>query len=260
MLRTVGVSCAIALWWCQAAAVGQVPAASDWQTLDTRAAELYERGDLPRAIDAAQAALHAAASPRESGKSLDRLGFLYSTSGNLVEAEALLRQSLQVREEAFGAESLDYAETANDLARLLRDLRRMEEATSLAEQSVSTRLRVLGENDLSLAESLNTLATVHGLGGKYETAVSTFKRAMAIQESRPASERATEEYGTLCVNLAGTYQRLGKYALAALTFEKGLGALRVKPGINHPAYAVSLLADSGAESRPRSLCRRRAPV
>ena len=222
------------------------PGACRQRLADSRHAcrELYERGDLPRAIDAAQAALHAAASPRESGKSLDRLGFLYSTSGNLVEAEALLRQSLQVREEAFGAESLDYAETANDLARLLRDLRRMEEATRLAEQSVSTRLRVLGENDLSLAESLNTLATVHGLGGKDETAVSTFERAMAIQESRPASERATEEYGTLCVNLAGTYQRLGKYALAALTFEKGLGALRVKPGINHPAYAVSLLADA----------------
>ena len=244
MLRTVGISCAIALWWCQAAAIGQVPPTGDWQTLDARAAELYERGDLPRAIEAAQAALHAAASPRESGKSLDRLGFLYSTSGNLVEAEALLRQSLQVREEAFGAGSLDYAETANDLAMLLRDLRRMDEATRLAEQSVSTRLRVLGENDLSLAESLNTLGTVHGLGGRYETAVSTFERAMAIQESRPVPERATEEYGTLCVNLAGTYQRLGKYALAGLTFEKGLGALRVKPGVNHPAYAVSLLADA----------------
>ena len=88
----------------------------------------------------------------------------------------------------------------------------MDEAKTLAERSVATRLRLLGDNDPAVAESLNTQGTVHALGGEYETAVSTFERAMAIHESRPAPERATEEYGTLCVNLAGTYQRLGKYA------------------------------------------------
>src|SRR5258705_186180 len=165
--RVGRVSCAIALLLCQAAASGQTPLAPDWRALDARAAELYAQGDLPQAIAAAHEALHAAASPRESGKSLDRLGFLYYTSGNLPEGEKYLRQSLQGRESAFGADSLDYAETANDLAQLLRDLRRMDEAKTLAERAVAIRLRLLGANDPTLAESFNTEGTVHALSGNY---------------------------------------------------------------------------------------------
>src|SRR4051794_25173740 len=205
------------------------------------------KGDLPRAIEVASAALRKAASLRESGRSLDRLGFLYYTSGKLEEGERYLRQSLQARESAFGVESADYAETANDLAMLLRDLRRMDEAQAMARRAVATRERLLGADALPLAESLNTLGTVDALGGDYTTAVSTFERAMSIHESHPPAERQTEEYGTLCVNLAGTYQRLGKYAQAEATFQRGLEALKIKPGIDHPAYAASLLAYAALE-------------
>src|SRR5262245_35798894 len=114
---------AIALLACQVVALGQGPAGNNWQALDARAADFYARGDLPQAITAAEAALNAAASPRESGKSLDRLGFLLYTSGKLPEGEKYLRDSLRIREDAFGADSLEYAETANDLSQLLRDLR-----------------------------------------------------------------------------------------------------------------------------------------
>lgn len=239
-------ACAAAAWLaCVSFVAAQVSA--DWASLDSRAAALYAEGDLPRAIEAAQAALRIAVSPGERGKSLDRLGFLHYTSGDLGAGEKELRESLQLREDAFGPESLEYAETANDLAMLLRDLRRMGEARTLASQSVSARERQLEENDPRLAESLDTLGTVQGLSGEYAGAVTTFERALAIHESRPLPERATEEYGTLAVNLAGTYQRLGKYAVAETTFEKGLSALRVKPGTAHPAYAASLLAFAAFE-------------
>ena len=39
---------------------------------------------------------------------------------------------MRIREDAFGLDSADFAETANDLAMLLRDLRRMDEARGLA--------------------------------------------------------------------------------------------------------------------------------
>jgi CHAT domain-containing protein len=232
----------MALLSLQVVVLAQGQSVSSWQALDARAADLYARGDLPQAIAAAEEALRAAGSPRESGKSLDRLGFLSYTSGKLPEGEKYLRESLRVREMAFGTDSLDYAETANDLAQLLRDLRRMDEAKALAERSVANRIRALGADDLLVAESLNTQGSVHALAGDYQIAVSMFERAIAIHEHRPASERANEEYGTLCVNAAGTYQRLGKYQVAERSFEKGIDALRVKPGIDHPAYAASLLA------------------
>src|SRR5262245_26629138 len=97
----------IALLSFQAAALAQGPATSNWQALDARAADLYARGDLAQAITAAEEALRLAASDRESGKSLDRLGFLLYTSGKLPEGEKYLRDSLRVRESAFGTDSLD---------------------------------------------------------------------------------------------------------------------------------------------------------
>jgi tetratricopeptide (TPR) repeat protein len=226
----------------QAVVLGQLQAPNQWQMLDARASELYARGDLPQALTAAEEALRVAGSPKETGKSLDRLGFLSYTAGKLAEGEKYLRESLRVREMAFGADSLDYAETANDLAQLLRDLRQMDAAKAMAARSVDNRLRLLGAADPLVAESLNTQGSVHALAGDYQVAVGMFERAMAIHERRPAPERANEEYGTLCVNAAGTYQRLGKYEIAERSFEKGLAALRVKPGVDHPAYAASLLA------------------
>ena len=209
-LRSLALLCAALLTLCHPTSRAQTSPADTWAALDAEAMDWYTKGDLPRAIEVASSALRHAASPRETGRSLDRLGFLYYTSGKLEEGERYLRQSLQAREAAFGVESADYAETANDLAMLLRDLRRMDEAQALARRAVATRERLLGADALPLAESLNTLGTVYALGGDYTTAVSTFERAKAIHESHPALERQTEEYGTLCINLAGTYQRLGK--------------------------------------------------
>ncbi|HMF97097.1 MAG TPA: CHAT domain-containing tetratricopeptide repeat protein [Vicinamibacterales bacterium] len=225
-----------------AAFTPQGPATGDWSALDAQAAQLYDQGDLPKAIEVAQRALLMAASPRESGRSLDRLGFLLYTSGNLPDGEKYLRQSLDLRQTVFGADSLEYAETANDLAMLLRDVRKLDEATTLAQRAVSIRQAALGDADLRVAESLNTLGTVHGFTGDYTTAVSNFERALAIHEQRTPSDRSNEEYGTLCINAAGTYQRLGKYELSEITFTKGLDALRIKPGVKHPAYATSVLA------------------
>src|SRR5262245_40661519 len=107
-------------------------ATGSWPALDAQAAQLYDQGNLPKAIEVAQQALRMAASASESGRSLDRLGFLLYTSGNLPDGEKYLRQSLDVRDAAFGEDSLEYAETANDLAMLLRDLRKLDEAKNLA--------------------------------------------------------------------------------------------------------------------------------
>ena len=246
-LRRAARICAAAVWAAGFAPVAAQPQTPDWQTLDARAAALYLKGDLPQAIAVAEASLAIARSPRESGKSLDRLGFLHYTAGNLPQGEKELRRSLQVRQDAFGADSLDYAETANDLAMVLRDLRRMDEAITLASRAVAIREQRLGHGDLLLAESLDTLGTIQGLSGDYAAGVTTFERAMNIHEERDLASRASEEYGTLCVNLAGTYQRLGRYAVAETTFRKGLDALRVKPGTAHPAYAASLLAFAAFE-------------
>jgi tetratricopeptide (TPR) repeat protein len=214
----------------------------DWASLDRQAEDLYNRGDVKEAIHVARLAADAASDPKQSSRSLDRLGFFEYTSGNLKDGETFLRQALELRKAKLGIETPDYAESANDLALLCRDSNQLPEARTLAEQAVAIRSRIFGASNFQVAESLNTLASILALQGEYDLAISRFEEARAIHESQPEPREFSEEYGTLCVNLAGTYQRAGKYAKAEATFERGLEVLRKKPGVNHPAYSASLVA------------------
>ena len=214
----------------------------DWSSLDRQAEELYVKGDLKEAIRIARLAVDAASDPKQSGRSLDRLGFLEYTSGNLKDGESFLRQALELRKSKLGTDTADYAESANDLALFCRDSGKLPEARVLAEEAVAIRLRVLGGQHPGVAESLNTLGSTLALMGEYDLAISRFEEALAIHERQPEPRDFSEEYGTLCINLAGTYQRAGRYAKAEAGFEKGLDVLRRKPGVNHPAYSASLVA------------------
>ena len=217
-----------------------VISAQDWAAFDRQAEERYIQGDLKEAIRIAKRAVESAADASHSGRSLDRLGFFEYTAGNMKEGEAHLRAALEIREK-LGVDTPEYAESANDLALLCRDSAKFPEGGRLAEAAIEIRRRVFGAKDLRVAESLDTLGSILALAGDYDTAISRMEEAVAIQESQSDPKDFSEEYGTLCINLAGTYQRVGKYAQSEATFQKGLEVLRRKPGINHPAYSASLV-------------------
>ncbi len=221
---------------------------ADWEVLDQQVEQLYLKGDMAGAVRVAKLALDAASNPKQSGRSLDRLGFLYYNSGNLKDGETYLRQGLQLRRERLGADSADYAESANDLALFYRDTRRLAEAQALAEEAVAVRSRVLGANDPVVAETLETLGSIFSGEGEYEKSAATFEKARIIYESRiDARNPAPPEYGTLLVNLAGNYQRLGRYRKAEADFATALEILRKTIGPSHPIYATSLIGPGNLE-------------
>lgn len=236
---------AVVLWvlMAQAALAQEKP---EWSALDRQAEERYAKGEIKEAIRIAKLAVDAASGAKQAARSLDRLGFFESTAGETKEGEIHLRRALEMRRSAAGPESAEYAESANDLALMLRDAGRLPEARELARQAVAIRTRDR-ERPLDLAESLNTLASVSSLFGEYEEGIARSEEARAIHERHRAPGELGEEYGTLCINLAGTYQRVGKYANAAAMFERGLDVLRVKPGVEHPAYSASLVAYASLE-------------
>jgi CHAT domain-containing protein/tetratricopeptide (TPR) repeat protein len=219
-----------------------------WDALDQQVEQLYLKGDLAGAVRVAKLAVDAASTPKQSGRSLDRLGFLYYNSGNLKDGEAFLRQGLELRRKELGTDSVDYAESANDLALFCRDTRRFPEAQALAEEAVAVRSKVLGENDPLVAETLETLGSIYSGEGNYEKSAATFERARAIYESHIyAKSPAPPEYGTLLVNLAGNYHRLGKYRQAEDDFATALDVLRKTIGPTHPIYATSLMGPANLE-------------
>jgi len=220
----------------------QDPHAKNWTSLNGQAEDLYTKGNLKEAIRVSKLALAAASGAQQSGHSMDRLGFFEYTSGDDKNGEQHLRQALELRKSALGIDSADYAESANDLALFCRDSQKWPEGRALAEEALAIRSRMWGASDLRVAESLGTLGSIAALQGDYDLAISKFEDARAIHEAQSDANSLSEEYGTLCVNLAGTYQRVGKYAQAEANFARGLDVLRRKPGVNHPAYSASLVA------------------
>ena len=219
-----------------------------WDALDQQVEQLYLKGDMAGAVRVAKLAVDAAATPKQSGRSLDRLGFLYYNSGNLKDGEAFLRQGLELRRKELGPDSADYAESANDLALFCRDTRRFPEGQALAEEAVALRSKVLGENDPLVAETLETLGSIYSAEGNYEKSAATLERARAIYEFHiDAQHPAPPEYGTLLVNLAGNYHRLGKYRQAEDDFATALDVLRKTIGPTHPIYATSLMGPANLE-------------
>ena len=108
--------------------------------------------------------------------------------------------------------------------------------------------RVLGPNDPLVAETLETLGSIYSGEGEYEKSAATFEKARAIYESHiDAKNPAPPEYGTLLVNLAGNYHRLGKYPQAEADFNTALDVLRKTIGPTHPIYATSLMGPGNLE-------------
>jgi len=214
--------------------------AQDWSSLDTQAENSYATGHLAEAIRLAKMAVDEASGSKQTAHSLDRLGFFQYTAGDLKTGEISLRQALDIRKTQIGEDTLDYAESANDLALLCRDTNQYPEGRQLAEQAVSIRSKLLGGHDPRVAESLNTLGGILVFLGEYDQAITRMEEALAIHQSQ-SPPVLSEEFGTLCINLAGTYQRVGRYANAEAMFDKGLAVLRLKPGVNHPAYSASLV-------------------
>ena len=130
--------------------------AQSWSSLDAQAESSYTKGDLAGAIRIAKLAVAASSDLKQSARSLDRLGFFQYTAGDLKTGEASLRQALEIRRTKIGEDTLDYAESANDLALLCRDSDQYPEGRKLAEQAVAIRSKLLGAHDPLLAESLNT--------------------------------------------------------------------------------------------------------
>src|SRR5260370_21183660 len=212
-----------------------------WESLNQQIEQAYLKGDFKESIRLAKLALEAAVNPKQTGHSWDRLGFLYYESGNLKDGEPLLRQSLELRKTKVDPDTADYAESANDLAIVCRDTARFTEALAFAQEAVAIRSRVLGKTDTRLAESLDTFGTVYSYQGQYEQAASKYEEALAIHESHLDPAHPDPEYGTLCINMGGNYQRMGKYSRAESLFQNVLAVFSNVPGKESPSYAISLI-------------------
>jgi tetratricopeptide (TPR) repeat protein len=106
-----------------------------------------------------------------------------------VEAEAMLRNALDIQRKAWPEPHPDTAKTLHELGWLMDVQRRFSEAASFFEKAIAMREALFGPDGLTLAETLDAYAAVLRKMGRRKQAAVYLNRVEGIAERHPEWRR-----------------------------------------------------------------------
>jgi tetratricopeptide (TPR) repeat protein len=194
--------------------------------------------DLDRAEELLEEALEIQDRVGLSGANFDTLAMVASTlekKEDFVAAEPLYRQILAGKEERFGAESEEYANTLNNLGNNLLGQGRYEEAIDPLRQALLIRRRELGADHQKVATTLVNLAYALDQTGESADALPLIQEALTLRRNVHGGDSA---------RFASTENVLG-YILLGIGNEESLA--RAETSLRH-AETVLLQRNGGDDS------------
>jgi tetratricopeptide (TPR) repeat protein/predicted Ser/Thr protein kinase len=171
-------------------------------------------------------------------KLLNSLAHIERESGALDEAERLMEQTLELRQQALGPEHGDLANTLTNLALVIEAKGDYAEARALYERALAIVQERLGADHPENAPILGSLADVYRLAGEYEQAKQALTRALEIKEKVYGPEHPG--VATTLHNLALVLESMGAHAEARPLHERCLSIFEKKIGPEHPQLAMAL--------------------
>lgn len=148
----------------------------------------------------------------------------YSRSKNFVEAERLLRTSLQIMSKVVAPEDQSLTVPMLHLAITLYHLKRDEEAERLALEAVHIRENAFGKQSLPVGEALDCLISIQASMGKADgDLMALLKRVLSIQEESLGYE--SEEVMVTLTKILSILDKLGRQH-EKLPLQKRLSVLR----------------------------------
>jgi len=169
---------------------------------------------------------------------LMKYGNAKTLAGQYAEAGTAFHRSLVLREQVFGEENTQVADTLNALVNLYNQQGKYEQAKSLCRRGLGIRERILGKEHPDVASSLGCLGVSLYKQGKYGEAKPLYEQALAIYEKVHGKEHP--DVATSLNNLAGLYDSQGKYAEAEPLYQRALAIKEKIYGNKHPSIATSL--------------------
>ena len=204
---------------------------------DARHWPVYQRL-LPHALTVTNQACADALSPTASGRILDHIGNYLRARADFADSRRHLIRAREIRENVFGKEHADVAETLNNLGWLESDQGRYQDAEPLIKDTLEVREKVLGPDHPDTAMSLNNLAVLYQAQGQYTKAKPLFKRALEIREKVLGPDHPDAALGL--GNLATLYRAQGQYTNAEPLYKRALEIHEKVFGPDHPDTAMSL--------------------
>ncbi|MBF0108989.1 MAG: tetratricopeptide repeat protein [Magnetococcales bacterium] len=119
--------------------------------------------------------------------SLSGLGRHYESTGQLEQAEPVLREALALQGEIQGPATLKTAETIDLLAQVMSQKNQSHEALVLLEQSLRIKESLLGTSDPGLIDTLAPITEILLGEGRVAEAEATHERILEIEKQTPTA-------------------------------------------------------------------------
>ena len=188
-----------------------------------------DAGDLPRADSLAQRALaiyrENLTAPHENiAQALVAAATPLRRMSRFEEAEAHLRESLEMRRALYGDVHNEVGYALNNLASLESDRGDLEAAERYTLEGLAVRRAVYGEDHIEVAASLGNLASVQRDRGNYDQARATLQQAEGIIQRALGPEHPFS--GAMRYRIGMLNAAQGRPAAAEASFQKALGIYR----------------------------------
>jgi tetratricopeptide (TPR) repeat protein len=196
------------------------------ETLDKLGLVYRQRGRLPEAegmYQKAVAILRSRPVAVELGTALNNLGNVLAAGGRRMEAEAALREAIEVWEKLLGPEHANIAAALSNLSTLARSRHRYAEAETLLDRALQIDRKMLPAGNARIGFDLNNVGTLLASRKRYLDAEKALRESLAILES--ALPAAHPEIGRVSVNLAEVLRLRRKTAEAEEHYRAGLRIL-----------------------------------
>lgn len=178
----------------------------------------------------------------EAARLLDQAGTFLFYRGFYPQSQSFHQQALAIREQIWGSDHPDVADSLNKLAMLSRIHNNFEQTERFHRQALAIRKKTLGEEHPATAESLNNLGVLYRIQGKYEQAEPLLQQALDIYKQIQGPEHSDTLMTRL--NLAKLYSEQHKYEKAEQLLKQALATSEQVLGPEHPliAHNLNLLA------------------
>ena len=177
--------------------------------------------------------------PVVQAKLMDTIGGLYQSIGVYDRARPLLEDSLKLRRQTLGAESIDVAESLQHLGALVYEMGDYSGSETLYREALQLRRRLLGTESLNTADSMAGLGRVLIARGKFYEAEPLVRDALALRRRLLPPEHK-DIASSLLHGLGRLLSEQGKFAEAAESYREALAIHRKLYGAEHPSTAASM--------------------
>ncbi|MEJ2604428.1 MAG: tetratricopeptide repeat protein [Gammaproteobacteria bacterium] len=166
------------------------------------------------------------------------MGESFSMLGNYGEAIPALERSRALHENNGNADTLDYADTLQQLGEAQRLAGDLDEAETNTRRSLAIRQKILGTPDSLVAFTIGRLGNIYYQKRDRETARDTLERALTMK--RELGEEDDAEFADILGNLGITLDSLGEYDQAETVIEAAIELSLAHEGEMHPNTIVRI--------------------